>query len=57
MLVELLISVALPIVEISLVVTITEVLAETQILIEVLEDSIHTRVVFERGSGHVLSFK
>jgi hypothetical protein len=57
MLVELLIGIGLPVVEISLIIAVAKVLAKSQILIEIVKDRLHTRVVFERGSGHVLSFK
>ena len=57
MFVELLIGIGLPVIEISLVVTVTKVLTKSQILVKIIKDRLHTGVVFARGSGHVLSFR
>jgi hypothetical protein len=52
-LVELLVSVGFPVIEILFVVTITKILAESQILLEVIKYLGYSMVGFERGLAHV----
>ena len=52
MFVELLIGIGLPVIEISLVVTVAKVLAKSQILVKIVKNRLRTGIVFERGFGH-----
>jgi hypothetical protein len=55
MLVELLVRIALPVVQVALVVLVTKVLAKAKILLKVVKDLCYTGVGSERWTCHVLS--